>query len=162
MAIRQQTSGLTFKKDPTRLLPYSKFRFLVEIDGFAKAGFHKCSGLEAKIETRKYRDGGDSNQFHKGPGTTDFSDITLERGMSEDEDFVTWFKQTSNIDDATVSTNPKRNLAIILQDTDGSEVKRWNVYGAFPNTYKFDELDAESNDNMLEYLTLTIDAFEPA
>jgi len=161
MAIRQTTTGLTFKSDPTRLLPYSKFKFLVEIEGFVKAGFHKCSGLEAITEVRKYRDGGDTNQFHKGPGTTDFADITLERGMSEDNDFVNWFKQASFIDDATVYSNPKRNLSIILCEADGSEVKRWNVYGAFPINYKFDELDAESNDNMLEYITLSIDAFEP-
>lgn len=159
-AIRQTSSGLGFKKDPTRLIPYSKFRFLVEIDGFVRAGFHKCTGLEAKTEVRKYRDGGDSNQMHKGPGTTDFSNITLERGMSDDFDFVTWYKEAANIDDATVINNPKRDLAIILLDTNGTEARRWNVYGAFPVSYKFDELDAESNDNMLEYLELSIDSAE--
>lgn len=160
MAIRQTTSGLTFKSDPKRLVPYSKFKFLVEIDGFVKAGFHKVSGLEAKTEVRKYRDGGDTNQLHKAPGTTDFTDITLERGMSEDTDFISWYKEASFIDDATVYKNPKRDLTIILCEADGSEVRRWNVYGAFPINYKFDELDAESNDNLLEYLTLSIDAFE--
>lgn len=162
MAIRQTTSGLTFKSDPTRLLPYSKFKFLVEIDGFRKAGFHKCSGLEATTEIRKYRDGGDSSQFHKGRGTTDYADVTLERGMSEDTDFMNWFVETASLDDAGVTQSYKRDLSIILLDEDGTEVKRWNVFGAFVTKYNFDEMDAESNDNMLEYITLAIDGFEAA
>lgn len=161
-AVRQTSSGLKFNNDPKRLVPYAKFKFLVEIDGFVRAGFKKVSGLETKIEVRKYRDGGDSNQFKKGVGTSDVSDITLERGMSDDGDMVAWIKQTANIDDATVLTNPKRNLSIILNDADGKEAKRWNVLGAFPINHKFDEFDAESNDNMIEYLTLSIDAYEEA
>ena len=159
-AVKQTSSGLTFKKDAKRLLPYSKFKFVIEIGGFKKAGFHKCSALEATAEVMKYRDGGDSNQYHKGPGTVDYSNITLERGMSDDTDMYDWMTKIAALDDANSKSDYKKDLSIVLQDRDGSEVKRWNVYGAFPVSYKTDEFDAESNDPMLEYLELAIDGFE--
>lgn len=158
--IRQTSSGLTFKKDAKRLIPYSKFKFVVEIGGFKKAGFHKCSGLEATAEVMKYRDGGDSNQYHKGPGTVDYSNITLERGMSDDTDLYKWMTTIAALDDANASLDVKKDFSIVMQDRDGAEVKRWNVYGAFPVAYKTEEFDAESNDPMLETLELSIDGFE--
>lgn len=157
---RQVSTGQSFA-DSRRHMPYGKYRFLVEIDGFRLAGFHKCSGLEQKTEQRKYRDGGDNTTFHKGPGLTDYSDITLERGMSEDSDFVKWASNTHNLD-GNLSNDPdyRRNLSIILQDHAGNEVKRWNVYECWVNNYKFDDFDAESNDNMLEYITICHEGFE--
>jgi phage tail-like protein len=159
---RGVASGQTFSDSATHN-PYQKFKYVVEIDGFKKAGFNKCTGLEAKVNSVNYRDGGDNNTVHKQPGLVEFSDITLERGMSQDKDMSSWFSELFTLDGSKKVDGTggfRRNLSIVLQDRAGNPVRRWNVYDAFPSNYKFDDLDAQSDDNLIEMLQLTHEGFE--
>ena len=164
MAVRQISTGQTFA-DSTRHMPYGKYKFVVEIDGFKRAGFNKVTGLDKKTGVRKYRDGGDNSTYHKGPGITEYSAITLERGMSEDADFLNWSEEISNLDGNLENDGRggfRRNLSIVLQDHAGNEVKRWNIYEAFATEYSFDDLDAHSEDNLIERIVIEHEGWELA
>ncbi|WP_428264542.1 phage tail protein, partial [Haliangium sp.] len=73
---------------------YKKFKFVVEIDGFKSAGFHKCSELSVEIAKVEHREGG-ALIPQKSPGRLSFADITLERGATDDLDAFGWFTQVA-------------------------------------------------------------------
>lgn len=158
--VRGVTSGQTFT-DSTRKNPYQKFNFLVEIDDFAKAGFKTVSGLEKKVNVVEYRDGGDNNSKRKEPGWTDYPNITLTRGMSQDKDLITWANESMNLDGVKkTAVQTKRDLTITLNDARQVAVRRWNVYEAFVASYKFDDFDADSDDFIIETIELAHEGWE--
>lgn len=154
-------SGQTFSEASGRKNPYQKFNFLVDIDSFAKAGFKTVTGLEKKVNVVEYRDGGDNNSKRKEPGWTDYPNITLSRGMSDDKDLITWANESMNLDGVKkTSTQAKRDMTITLQDARQEPVRRWQVYDAFVVSYKFDDLDADSDDFLIENVEIAHEGWE--
>ncbi len=54
----------------------------------------------------------------------------------------------------------KRNLDIVQQDRDGSTLRRWTLHNAWPVKFKAGDWDNESDENVIESLTLTFDFFD--
>lgn len=140
---------------------HKKFKFIVEIDGLVYAGFQKCSELSAEIAKVEYSEGG-SVIPDKSPGRVTFSDITLERGACADEDLYGWFRECVDASAGTGLVEPgyKRSLDIVQLDRDGSELRRWAVANAWPTKFVAGDWDNESDENVIESVTLTYDYFE--
>src|SRR5215218_4990429 len=103
---------------PQRNDPYKAFNFLVEIEGVARAAFSEVSGLESETAVIEYRTG-DDNVLRKLPGLTNFANITLRRGVTQDHELWDWRK-------SIVEGNPdRRNGSIVLLDDQRTEVVRW-------------------------------------
>lgn len=138
-----------------------KYKFLVEIDGFVSAKFRSCSALEAEIAKIEIWEGG-AEYAEKEPGRTTFSDVTLERGATNDLDTYNWFKETSNAaaNSGAVSPEFKRNVDIVAIDRDGSELKRWQLDSAWPCKFVAGEWDNEADEVNTESLTLAFNFFE--
>ncbi|MEO1336864.1 MAG: phage tail protein, partial [Myxococcota bacterium] len=62
---------------------HSRWKFIVDIDDIAHAGFQKCSELSVEIANVQYYEGG-SLIPNKSPGRLTFADVTLERGATKD------------------------------------------------------------------------------
>lgn len=140
---------------------HKKFKFIVEIDGVAHAGFQKCSELSVEAANVQYYEGG-SLIPNKSPGRLTFADVTLERGATTDHDLHDWFAQVADAA-ANVGLNEpefKRNLDIVQQDRDGSTLRRWSLSGAWPVKFVAGEWDNEADENVIESVTLTFDFFE--
>lgn len=140
---------------------YKKFKFVVEIDGVAYAGFQKCSALEAEIAVVEQNEGGTLIPF-KSLGRVKFSDITLDRGATEDLDLFNWFKEAvdASANAGLVDDEYKRNLDIVQQDRDGTTLRRWRVTRAFPTKFVAGEWDNDADENVMESLTLAYDYFD--
>ncbi len=147
-----------------------KFKFLIEINGFTSAGFQKCSELSVEVAKIEYFEGG-ALIPNKTPGRATFSDITLERGAAIDNDMFTWFEQ---VVDASVQASLvpgagpgageidpifKRDLDIVQQDRDGSTLKRYRVFQAFPIKFVAGEWDNTTDEKTIQMSTLTYDFF---
>jgi phage tail-like protein len=93
-----------------------------------------------------------------------FADLTLERGATQDRDLFDWFQDVA----LTASGRGlpdmayKRNLDIVQQDRDGTTLRRWTLAGAWPTKFVAGEWDNESDENVIEQVTLTYDFFELA
>lgn len=141
--------------------PYRNFKFEVEIDGFARAGFSKISGLKHTIEVTEYREGGENETPRKLPGQSKFDDITMERGMSNDTDFVTWIEEVFNLDnsegsqDNGVGDEFRRTVTIYLKNKAGARVVKWTIFRAFPMEDGSGDLDGSSNDVLIGTLMLS-------
>lgn len=136
---------------------YRNMKFEVEIDGFVRAGFTKVSGLKESTESIDYREGGDNESPDKLPGQTTFDDITLERGMSTDSDFINWRKLIFNVDEGEGNQgddNFRKTVVIYLKNKAGQRVKKWTVQRAWPKENGDPDLDATGNDVAIETMVL--------
>lgn len=140
---------------------HAQFKFVVEIDGIASAAFQTCSELAAEVADREQWEGG-SMIADKQPGRLTVDDITLERGATTDRDIYEWFRQVANAAANAGLSSPgfKRNLDIVQQDLDGSELRRWRVYSAYPKRFVGGAWDNDSDDNVMETVVLRCDYFE--
>lgn len=140
---------------------HAKFKFLVELDDIGHVGFQKCSELSAEIAKVEYFEGG-SLIPHKSPGRLTFSDVTLERGATQDRDLYDWFNEVAIMSSGLGLTGPfyKRNGDIVQQDRDGTTLRRWAITRAWPTKFVAGEWDNEADENVIESVTLTYDFFE--
>ena len=142
---------------------HKKFKFIVEIDGVASAGFQKCSELSVEVANVQYYEGG-ALIPNKSPGRLTFADVTLERGATSDKDLFDWLTQVADAAANAGLNEPefKRNLDIVQQDRDGSTLRRWSLTGAWPVKFVAGDWDNEADENVIESVTLTFDFFELA
>ncbi|MCP4678742.1 MAG: phage tail protein [Deltaproteobacteria bacterium] len=140
---------------------HKKFKFIVEIDDVKSAGFQKCSELSVEIANVQYSEGG-SLIPNKSPGRLTFADVTLERGATQDRDLFDWFSDVAITSSGLGLTDNyyKRNLDIVQQDRDGTTLRRWTLHNAWPVKCVVGEWDNESDENVIESVTLAYDFFE--
>lgn len=134
--------------------PYKNFKFEVEIEGFVHAGFNKVSGLKHTIEMIEYREGAENETMRKLPGRSVFEPVTLERGQSDNSDFVDWINEIFNIDNIDGNQGAvegfRRDVTIYLKNKAGTRVKKWQLFNAWPGERTDGDLDASANDVMTE------------
>jgi phage tail-like protein len=138
-----------------------KFAFLLQIDGFAWAGFAKCSSLKATIAQVKHYEGG-TLLPSKSLGRTEYADLTLERGATRgDADMYTWFTMAmagpANLGVKEVAY--KRHADLVQLDRDGEVLKRYTLMGCMPTEFEAGEWDNNSDENVIEKLVIAYDYF---
>lgn len=140
---------------------HKKFKFVVEVDGFGHSGFQKCSELSVEVANVQYFEGG-SLIPNKSPGRLTFADVTLERGATQDRDLFDWLQDVAVTSSGLGLTNVayKRNLDIVQQERDGTTLRRWSLAHAWPVKFVAGDWDNESDENVIESVTLTYDFFE--
>ncbi len=140
---------------------HKRFKFIVQADDVTSSGFQKCSELSVEIAKVEYFEGG-SLIPNKSPGRLTFSDVTLERGATQDRDLFSWFQDVAITSSGLglADVNYKRNLDIVQQDRDGVTLRRWSLSRAWPVKFVAGEWDNESDENVIESVTLTYDYFE--
>ena len=104
------------------------YLFTVEIDGIETARFQKCEGLEAETYVYEVEEGGLNHTTRKFRGRTLFPNLILEKGITENDSLFNWFKETC-LENKKLE---RKNGSVVLKDTEGNEVKRWNFFRAFP------------------------------
>ena len=140
---------------------HKKFKYVVEIDSVASSAFQKCSELSAEVAKVEYFEGG-ALIPNKSPGRLTFADVTLERGATVDRDQFDWLQDVVVTSSGLGLTDPyyKRNLDVVQQDRDGTTLRRWCLSRAWPTKFVAGEWDNESDENVIESVTLTYDYFE--
>lgn len=147
---------------------YRGYKFSVMIDGFERAAFQKVTGMKSSVEVVEYREGNMPDRMEKFAGMMTYDAVTLERGISYDDDFRKWMEQTcdvvNGIDQVPVSASPRargdfgdsyrKDVTITLYDKKGTRVKRYTLLKAFPSEYTIGDFDATSNDVVLSSLVL--------
>ncbi len=136
--------------------PYKNFKFLVEIDGIAVAGFSECEGLTTEVDVIEYREGNEDITVRKHPGLVKYSNITLKRGITGSKDLYNWYKEVVKGKIKQI----RRNMAIVLLDDEGNQAVRWVVRNAWPMKYTGPTLNAKSSEVAIETLEIAHEGFE--
>jgi len=129
-----------------RVDPFPKYAFLVEIEGIRRAGFMSVSGLTEETEVREYREGGDNTTVRKLAGLNSYSAIVLEQGSCLDSELWEWRQKIKS----EGAQGNRKSISIIQQNESGEEVKRWQVFDAWPSKFSAPEFDASSSENAVE------------
>ena len=129
--------------------PYSGYNFWVEWDGIVHAGFQECSGLTATRNVSDYREGTDKSLGkRKLPGLNDYGNITLKRGITDNQEMWEWHKTLQN------GETKRLNLSIILADDKGEEKIRWNLENCWPTSWNAPDFNSTSDEVAIETLEL--------
>lgn len=117
---------------------YLGLRFWVDISSVHVAEFSECSGLTIETEVFEYAEGGLNTYTHKLPVRTKYGNITLKRGIDEGQDLYRWYMDTVN------KKITRRNISILIYDTKGKVVRRWDLQNAFPVKWTGPDLKADA------------------
>jgi phage tail-like protein len=143
---------------------HEKWKFIVETTRFGFSAFQKCSELSVEAAKVEYFEGG-ANIPIKDAGRLTFSDVTLDRGSSNDFEFHKWFLDVVDASKdfggtGAVSPNYKADdVAIIQRDRDNSKLREWQLIGAWPMKYVAGDWDNTADEVVIEQATLTYDYF---
>lgn len=116
----------------------TEYYFTVELDGIETARFQKCDGLEAETYVYEVEEGGLNTTTHKFYGRTRYPNLVLEKGITDNDELFKWYKATL-LEDRKIE---RKNGAVVLKDTEGQELKRWNFFRAFPCRWTGPRLEA--------------------
>lgn len=125
------------------------FNFRVEIDGISAGAFRNVEGLDAETEVIEFQDA--DGALRKRPGRTKYSNITLKRGYVATDELWLWRKQIEDGDDLI-----RRNGAIVVLDSNGAEVLRYNFFEAWPSKWKGFTLDGKGTDSAIAVETIEL------
>ena len=137
---------------------YLGSQFGLEIDGVELARFTSVSGLGYESEVVTFQDTLADGKIvtRKRPGRINFGDITLKRGLSADNSLVDWYQ--SVVDGAV----ERKSGSIVIYDQVSSEIGRWNFENAWISKWSASDLDAGSDDIMIEEITIAHEYMERA
>ena len=138
--------------------PHQKWQFGVEIDGFDAAFFQKCSGIEVENQVSRFAPGG-SQADQKTAGRSVYSPVTLELGKSQesvDNAVVQWQRAVVNAAQGTGGQpgSYMRTVDIVEYSRDGTEIRRFRLFNAFPARAKTGELEGGSSDPTIQELQI--------
>lgn len=128
--------------------PISLFRFGVEIGSIVSGWFTECSGLAMEREVVEVKEGGVNGFTHKLPGPAKYPNVTLKRGIAGDE---LWKWLNDQVEKGKIK---KMNISILLFNGDRTQVKRWNLAGAYPIKWKGPDFKTNSTEVAIETVEL--------
>jgi phage tail-like protein len=133
-----------------RIDPLRNFRFRVEIDNIARAGFSEVSGLEATTEAVDYREGTDQAHVRKLVGLTKFANVTLTSGLVVGADALELFRWHNDVSSGV--PNIRRQVVVVIQNEAGQDQARFVVADAWPIKYSASPPKASANEVIIELL----------
>jgi phage tail-like protein len=141
--------------------PYKNFKFRVMWDGKYVAGISKVGGLTRTTQVVTYREGGDPSIVRKSPGQTDYSAITLERGVTHDPEFENWankvwdFTNRGQLGQELSLQDFRKDIIIELYNEAGQKVTAYNIYRCWVSEFTaLPDLDASANAVAIQTLKL--------
>lgn len=154
-----------FSVNPERFDPYKNFKFRVVMDGRYVAGVSKVGTLKRTTNPVEHREGGDPSTTRKSPGRTEYDAITLERGVTHDEDFERWANKVWNFGAGLGSevslADFRKDLIIEVYNEAGQKVLAYNVYRCWVSEYQaLSDLDANGEDVLIESINLENEGWE--
>ena len=147
--------GMLMSGDNTDAI-YGNSNFLLEVEGITLdtssivAGFQSISGGGIKVEKREVTHGGSWKKEYL-PGPMEFENITLNRGLTQNRDLLTWMLEI-----AAGDLSQRRSGSIILLDNDGLEARRWSFFDAFPVSWSPPELNGDGSAVAIEKFELAV------
>jgi len=136
--------------------PFVKYRFVVEIDGITEASFLEVEGLNVTIDVIEYREGSDPTAAMLIPGLPHYGPLVLRNGLRANSELLGWLEKIVEGD------VDRRNLSIVILDAEGNEVARYNVWNAWPSSWRLGKLDSLGVGPIIEELVIQYEGFKRA
>jgi phage tail-like protein len=132
--------------------------FGLEFDGVTIKAITEVSGLKMEQDVIELKENTADGKYSvkKLPGRWKAGECTLTRGLSEDNSFEKWIKDSQFGKMADV----RKGGAVIVFDFEGQEMKRYNFTNAWPKSLEIGSLKAGDTSVLTEKLVLTYERLE--
>lgn len=141
---------------PENLLPpLHVFRFHIRFkrDGsevpVCSGAFAECTGLEATMEPKVIKAGGNNYGAVQRVGRVSFATVVLKRGMTSTRDLWQWFQLVNGGGYAY-----RLSAEVDMRDGAGNTVLTWGLERCLPVKFKAADLNAKGSDIGIEELHL--------
>lgn len=144
--------------------PPPAFFFELQLDGGneADAQFQEISGIEARMETEPYKEGGQNHFVYLLPVRTQFQPLVLKRGVADkDSKLWDWVEKTL-IRDANLDNKIERKditVRLLNPEDTGQALVTWTFQKAFPTKWSISSLNAQQNAVSIETIELVYETF---
>lgn len=148
-----------FSVNTQRFDPYKNFKFKIKWDGKYVAGVSKVGSLKRTTEVVKHREGGDASSSRKSPGRTEYDAITLERGVTHDDEFEKWaskvWHQGAGLGKEVSLKDFRKDLILEMYNESGQLAISYKIYRCWVSEYQaFPDLDANANAVAIQHIKL--------
>ena len=132
--------------------------FGIEIDGVVIKQIQEVSGLKMEQDVIELKQNTPDGKYviKKLPGRRKAGEITLTRGLTGDQSFEKWTKDShfGKMSDA------RKGGAIIVFDYEGNPIKRYKLTNAWPKSLEIGSLKAGDTSVLTEKLVITYEQME--
>lgn len=132
--------------------------FGLEFDGITIKSITEVSGLKMEQDVVELKQNGPDGKYviKKLPGRWKSGEVTLTRGLTGDQSFEKWVKdsQFGKMSDA------RKGGAIIVFDYEGTALKRYKLTNAWPKSLEIGSLKAGDTSVLTEKLVITYERLE--
>ena len=128
--------------------PYAQFNFLIDLGGPPVAGFTEVSGLNMESDVIEYRGGDEQPTMRKLPGLLKYTNITLKRGYTQNDELLKWRK--TSLDRKT----SRRDGTITLRNEAGDPVLQWTFRNGWIAKYDGPALNSKTNEVAIESIEI--------
>ena len=132
--------------------------FGLEFDGITIKSITEVSGLKMEQDVVELKQNGPDGKYviKKLPGRWKAAEVTLTRGLTGDQSFEKWVKdsQFGKMGDA------RKGGAIIVFDYEGEAIKRYKLTNAWPKSLEIGSLKAGDTSVLTEKLVITCERLE--
>ncbi|MFB6310831.1 MAG: phage tail protein [Salinirussus sp.] len=142
---------------PDRRGPYRNMRFLLEIDGIAKAGFARCRLPSSTTDVIEYREGTDPPTPRKLSGLKRFGALVLSSGVTTDS--IELFEWRTLVEQGKTDA-ARRSIAVVLLGEEGDPGPRYELQHCWPRRYESPQLDARGECVAIEVLEIVTEGVE--
>ncbi len=134
--------------------------FGLEIDGIQITHITEVSGLKMEQDVIELKENGTDGKYNikKLPGRWKAGEVTLTRGLTGDQSFEKWIKDSQFGKMADV----RKGGAIIVYDFEGAPLKRYTLTNAWPKSLEISTLKAGDTSVLTEKLVVTYERMEIA
>jgi phage tail-like protein len=137
------------------LAPLQIFRFEITFKRngsdvpVCSGAFAECTGLEATMEPKVIKSGGENYGAYQRPGVVSFATVVLKRGMTKTRDLFKWFQMVNGGAYAY-----RLSAEIAMKSPDDATVVTWSLDNCLPVKFKAADLNAKGTDVGIEELHL--------
>lgn len=132
--------------------------FGLEFDGVTIKQINEASGLKQEMDVIELKQNTADGKYviKKLPGRPKAGEVTLTRGLTGDNSFENWMKnsQFGKMGEA------RKGGAIIVYDFEGNAIKRYKLANAWPKSLEIGSLKAGDTSVLTEKLVLTHEGCE--
>jgi len=137
--------------------PYVVFSFRVQIDA-KELAFTEASGLTTETQVIEHRSGNDKVfSSVKMPGIPKFGNVTLKRGMANEDNIKFLYEWYSQI---ALNTVPRKTINISMLGASGDPVVTWKILNAWPVKIEGPGFKSTGNEVAIESVELAHEGIE--
>ncbi|ADI12110.1 MULTISPECIES: phage tail protein [Streptomyces] len=132
--------------------------FGLEFDSVLIRQITEVSGLKMEQDVIELKQNTADGKYaiKKLPGRPKAGEVTVTRGLTEDNSFEQWIKDSR----FGKMVSARRNGSIIVYDYEGMPIKRYKLINAWPKSLEISTLKAGDTSVLTEKLSITYESVE--